>query len=311
MSILTVICLLAAMELDRRFGDPENIWSRFPHPVELFGKWIGFAERTLNVGGGRRWKGGAFLFVSCVFLAAFGSFSGFATGGEVIDILLAAVLLAHKNLTDHLKEVASQLRISLGLGRAAVAKIVGRDVSGLDSSEVAKAAVESAAEGFSDGVAAPCFWFLIFGLPGILVYKFVNTADSMIGFRDERFAEFGWAAARFDDLLNWIPARLSAVFILAAHGSLNRMGAVAGDAAAHISPNAGWPESAAAYALDLTLGGPRTYQGVRVDLPYFNENGRRQLEAADIDSVIRLINRTHRIVMSAAVAFIAVHLVLL
>ena len=305
MSAVTAVCLLAAMLVDRRFGDPDKIWSRIPHPVELFGKWISFAEQNLNAGDGKRWKGAVFLAASCLVLAALGLISKFVIFGEVIDILLAAALLAHKSLVDHLKEVASHLRVSVSQGRRAVAKIVGRDVSGLDASEVAKAATESAAEGFSDGVVAPCFWFLIFGLPGILVYKFVNTADSMIGYRSERFAEFGWAAARLDDVLNWIPARIAAAFILAAQSSISRLGAAADDARLHISPNAGWPESAMAHALDIALGGPRSYQGEFVDLRHFNDGGRRRLDAGDIDDSIRLIKRGHRLAMLTVAALAA------
>ena len=167
----------------------------------------------------------------------------------------------------------------------------------MDPSEVAKAAVESAAEGFADGVVAPAFWFAVFGLPGIVVYKFANTADSMIGYRNDRYREFGWAAARLDDALSWIPARIASALILLSHGSLDRFWRVVSDAKLHDSPNAGWPESAMAHAIGIALGGPRTYDGRAVDLPFMNSSGRRAIEPADIDSAVRSVRGTHRLLV--------------
>lgn len=310
MTAVSTFCLLVAMLLDKRFGEPNIIWSRIPHPVEWFGRWIRFTDESFNAGQGKKWKGVGLLVFSSVVLGLLGLLTRLIPGGELIDILLVAILLAQKSLEDHLKDVAAMLRVSLGQGRLAVAKIVGRDVSNLDSSEVSKAAIESAAEGFSDGVVAPCFWFLLLGLPGILIYKFVNTADSMIGYRNEKYNEFGWAAARTDDLLNFIPARLSAIIMLVTHWSLDRFSAVAEDASLHISPNAGWPESAMAHALDISLGGPREYQQEEVKLRYFNETGRQQLAAQDIDDSMRLIRRSHRTCLIALIILLVVQLIL-
>lgn len=313
MTAMSTLCLILAMLLDKRFGEPEVIWSRISHPVEVFGRWIRLADETINPPSGDRKlvKGVGFLAISCLILAILGLLTRWVPGGQIIDIAVLAILLAQKSLEDHLKDVAAKLRVNLDQGRAAVGKIVGRDVSHLNSSEVSKAAVESAAEGFLDGVIAPCFWFLILGLPGVLIYKFVNTADSMIGYRNEQYSEFGWAAARLDDLLNWIPARLSSVVLLATHGSLNRFKAMADDAILHVSPNAGWPESAMAYALDISLGGPRYYGQERVDLCHFNEAGRQQLTTQDIDHAIHLIRRSHRTCLFALLALLLLHLALL
>jgi adenosylcobinamide-phosphate synthase len=218
-------------------------------------------------------------------------------GGVVLEVIAIAVLLAQKSLRDHVAAVASGLQADgLPGGRAAVALIVGRDVAALDASGVARAAIESAAENFSDGVVAPAFWYLLLGLPGLLVYKIVNTADSMIGHRSERYAAFGWAAARLDDLLNFVPARLAALLIAAAAALTGRSAqhaiAVAWrDAALHKSPNAGWPEAATAGALDLALGGPRRYGELAVDGAWLNCDGRAEAGVADIRSALRLIDR--------------------
>ncbi len=201
--------LALGLVLDAIFGEPDWLWRRMPHPAVLFGRAIDRLEELLNAGARRRAKGAVaiLVLVVAVWLAAWLLSQGIFLG--VFEVLGAAVLLAQRGLTDHVGAVADGLRVSLAEGRGAVARIVGRDPETLDQAGVARAAIESAAENFSDGVAAPVFWFLIGGLPGIAVYKAVNTADSMIGHRSERFAEFGWAAARLDDLLNWIPARLA------------------------------------------------------------------------------------------------------
>ena len=297
MSALTTGYLLLALLLDKRLGDPDWLWSRIPHPVAMFGQLIAFADQRLNKGANSKLAGTVFLLLVCVSLFVIGWLAARLPGGGVLEVFAAFVLLAQKSLVDHVTGVAEALRIGLAHGRGAVSQIVGRDVSDLDSSEVAKAATESAAEGFADGVIAPAFWFAVFGLPGILVYKFANTADSMIGYRNERYEDFGWAAARLDDVLNWIPARIAGLLILLAHGSLDRIGFAVSDAQLHDSPNAGWPESAMAHALGIALGGPRTYGGRAVDLPFMNSGGRRSLQPADIDNAVSAVRRTHRLLM--------------
>jgi adenosylcobinamide-phosphate synthase len=216
--------------------------------------------------------------------------------GWLIQPIIVAVFLAQKSLVDHV--AATELGLSFGglaAGRAAVAEIVGRDVSILDEPGVARAAIESAAENFSDGVVAPALWYLVLGLPGLFIYKVVNTADSMIGNRSPRYAAFGWAAARFDDLLNFVPARFSALLIVATAalaGCDARAASLAArrDAPKHKSPNAGWPEAALAGALGLALGGPRRYGGDEVDGAWLNPTGRADAAPDDIRLAIRLID---------------------
>jgi adenosylcobinamide-phosphate synthase len=169
--------------------------------------------------------------------------------------------------------------------------IVGRDVAALDESAVARAAIESAAENFSDGVVAPVFWFVLAGLPGIVAYKLVNTADSMIGHRNERYAQFGWAAARLDDVMNYIPARLAAGLIALAMAAPEALDVMRADAGHHRSPNAGWPEAAMAGALGVALSGPRVYGGQRTNDRFVNPAGRRDLGSAEIAAAVRVLWR--------------------
>lgn len=296
--------LLAALLIDRLLGDPPWLWARLTHPVALMGWLIARLDTRLNNAAlpdaSRRSRG----IVAILLMAALGAAVGIlleATAawlplGFAAEALLVAVFLAQKSLIDHVRDVARQL-ISGGLpgGREAVARIVGRDVSVLDEAGVARAAIESAAENFSDGLVAPAFWYALFGLPGLLVFKLANTADSMIGHRTPRHDAFGWAAARLDDLLNIVPARLSALFIAAAAALIgfDSRGAVRAalhDASRHRSPNAGWPEAAAAGALGLALGGPRRYGEGAVDGAWLNPGGRRSAGAQDIRNATRLID---------------------
>jgi adenosylcobinamide-phosphate synthase len=186
--------------------------------------------------------------------------------------------------------VAHALRLSLRDGQMVVAMIVGRDTAVLDRSGVARSAIESAAENLSDGVIAPAFWFLVAGLPGLLLYKITNTADSMIGHRTPRHEAFGWAAARFDDLLNLIPARLTALLIALSHGWMNPA-PILRDAPLHRSPNAGWPEAAMACVLGVALAGPRSYHGEVTDFPLVYPEGRRDLGPDDIDRTVQALWR--------------------
>ena len=211
--------LIAAMILDAIFGEPEPVWRRLPHPAVLMGRLMGWLEARLNHGGLRRAKG-ALALAGMISVALAAGWLVVALPLQPLpEVIAAAILIAQKSLIDHVRAVADALDIGLPEGRREVAKIVGRDVEALDGPGVARAAIESGAENFSDGVAAPVFWFLIFGLPGMLVYKAINTADSMIGYRNERYEEFGWAAAKLDDLVNFIPARLSAALLALAAAS--------------------------------------------------------------------------------------------
>ncbi len=286
------LLLLIALFLDALLGEPEWAWSRIPHPVEFIGKIIDALEKSCNRGENRKAKG--ILVVAGLAVAAFmlGALVAAVPDYGLLELLFAAILLSYKSLVEHVTAVADGLRINLSEGRREVAKLVGRDVEQMEQADVARAAIESAAENFSDGVIAPAFWFLLFGLPGIMVYKVVNTADSMIGYRDERFGEFGMAAARLDDILNWIPARISAVLIAVTNRSWKQFRAIRRDAALHRSPNAGWPEAALAMALDIALSGPRNYGGVRTDFPYVNPDGKRELSVSDIYETLSALKKS-------------------
>lgn len=280
-----------AMALDAAFGEPEALWRRLPHPAVLMGRLIGAADRRLNSGSSRRLKGAALMLALCLGAWWTGHVIENLPFGAVFTILIGAILLAQKSLVQHVKAVATGLRTSLEAGRQSVAMIVGRDTSQMESPAVSRAAIESAAENLSDGVIAPVFWFLVAGLPGLLVYKITNTADSMIGYRTARHAEFGWAAARFDDLVNWIPARLTAVLIAVATGKITAWPKIRRDAPLHRSPNAGWPEAAMAIALDTSLSGPRSYDGKMSDFPWVWPEGRRNAGPKDIDASVKILWR--------------------
>jgi adenosylcobinamide-phosphate synthase len=315
-----LLILLAAIGLDRIVGDPPWLWQRVPHPVVIFGKGIDLFEMRLNTGAftpeGRRLNG-VFTIVALLALSIlFGMllsmiFHHLGFLGMILEIIVVAVFLAQKSLGDHVQAVADGLlRNGLEGGRQAVAMIVGRDPKTLDDAGVSRAAIESLSENFADGVVAPVFWYLIAGLPGILAYKMLNTADSMIGHKNERFLQFGWASARLDDLANWPAARLSAGFIAVA--ALLRLGAGAGrrslsaalrDSGLHRSPNSGWPEAAMAGALDLQLAGPRVYGGIRVSEPMMHAAGRADAGPQDILSGIRVFY-TACSVMAASVVLV-------
>jgi adenosylcobinamide-phosphate synthase len=285
------LLLAVALALDAVFGEPDVVWSRCPHPAVLMGRAVGWFDDLLNAGQARKAKG-----VIAVLVLSAGAFAlGWAVrtlpGGPVFEVLIVAVLLAQKSLVDHVRAVADGLRRSLEDGRRAVSMIVGRDTRELDEAAVARAAIESAAENLSDGVVAPAFWFLAAGLPGILLYKIVNTADSMIGHRTERHGDFGWAAARLDDILNWLPARLTACLIAVTGFDLGALRTAARDGPSHRSVNAGWPEAAMAHRLGLALSGPRSYAGEMTTDAILNAGGRREATAQDIDAATGVLWR--------------------
>ncbi|MXN99061.1 cobalamin biosynthesis protein [Shinella zoogloeoides] len=303
----TLFILFLALVLDRIVGDPDALWRRVPHPVVLFGKAIGAMDRLFNEkrlsAETRRFNGAtgiAVLLAASVFLgvvlhrvlASFGLF------GAAIEIAVVAVFLAQKSLHDHVRAVSVGLREGgIEGGRQAVSMIVGRDPATLDEPAVCRAGIESLAENFSDGVVAPAFWYALFGLPGLFAYKMLNTADSMIGHKNAKYLDFGWASARLDDLANWPAARLSILFIAAgawmAKGraaARAAIGAALRDAGLHRSPNSGWPEAAMAGALGIGLAGPRIYGGARVDEPMMNASGRTVATAADIDLSLRIFS---------------------
>ena len=289
-----------ALLLDALLGEPRWLWDRAPHPAVLMGRLIGWLDAWLNQGTARRAKG---VFALCL-LVALGLALGLALAalpGIWAEVIVGAMLLAQKSLIDHLRAVAAALALGVEEGRLAVGKIVGRDTAQMTPPEVARAAVESGAENFSDGVLAPAFWFALGGLPGLLIYKFTNTADSMIGYETPRYAQFGWAAARFDDLLNLVPARLSALVFMTLAGRLNEGGAVAADARLHRSPNAGWPEAAMARALGVALAGPRSYNGAMRDYPFVNAQGRRHADGDDIAQACQVLWRGWAVIVGLSV----------
>jgi adenosylcobinamide-phosphate synthase len=288
--MITPTLLTLALIADGVVGEPKKLWDRVPHPVVLMGRAVGLLDRTLNRGEDRRRKGIAAAAILVVGSFVVGGLIGALPGGPLFELVGAMVLLAQKSLVDHVRAVAAGLREGIGPARAALRHIVGRDPDTLDEPGVARAAIESAAENFSDGVVAPAFWFFLLGLPGMIAYKAVNTADSMIGHRNEKYAEFGWAAARLDDLLNLAPARLSAVLIaLVSRRRRLALRTALRDARTHASPNAGWPEAAMAAALDVALGGPRVYPDRTVEAPLIHAPGRLDATADDVDASVKLL----------------------
>ncbi len=285
MSVFAILSM--ALLLDALFGEPRWLWQRMPHPAILMGRAIEFGDTWLNRGALPHLNG-IFLMLLLSF-AAIGLGLLFQSIGWWAEVILAAILLAHRSLVDHVNAVARALRLSLGDGRKSVAMIVGRDTSQMTPQDVSRAAIESAAENFSDGVIAPAFWFLVGGLPGLFLYKITNTADSMIGYRTPRHEAFGWAAARFDDLLNLIPARLTAALLALVFRLLNAWRDIQADARLHRSPNAGWPEAAMARGLDVSLAGPRSYDGELRDFPFVHTHGRKDANPADIDAGCRAL----------------------
>ena len=277
--------LFFALLLDAALGEPKWLWSRLPHPAVLMGRAVTLCTSTLNHGRYKKIKGALTLIILIVLGACLGLILGFF--GPVAEVLCAAILLAQKSLVQHVRAVGNGARYSLHEGRRAVAMIVGRDTDQMDQHQMARAAIESGAENLSDGVVAPAFWLLLGGLPGLLIYKLVNTADSMIGYKTERYKAFGMAAAKLDDVANWIPARLSALLISAAAAftpscsARRALHTALRDAKKHASPNAGWPEAAAAGALNLALAGPRSYGEDLVDDQWMG-NGRAHADTPDI-----------------------------
>jgi adenosylcobinamide-phosphate synthase len=293
------LILTMALAIDYIFGDPKLLWKNYPHPAVLMGRMIGWFDAKWNKGRMRKAKGlVAITLMSFVGLLIGSIFWILPNTGilglifAVIQAVLLSVLLAHKSLIHHVREVASALSETLPAGRQAVSAIVSRDVRTLDEAGVSRAAIESGAENFSDGLIAPAFWFLILGFPGVLAYKIVNTADSMIGYRTEEYEDFGFGAAKLDDVLNFIPSRLSGLLICAAHFSQNAYTVMNEDAYLHRSPNAGWPEAAMAVVTDVALSGPRIYDGVATNDSFVHRMGRRDATDKDITASVKALNRT-------------------
>lgn len=310
--------LIFALLLDRFFGDPDWLWQRVPHPVALYGQMIGRLDDMVNRDRDRpdirRRKGVlvlAFLLVLSVLIGVLLSaiFDRLGWAGVLAEILVVAVFLAQKSLAEHVSAVASALKADgLEGGRRAVARIVGRDPDSLDEAGVCRAAIESLSENFADGVVAPAFWYALLGLPGLMAYKMLNTADSMIGHRSERHQDFGWAAARLDDVANWPASRLSALliaigafFVYGATAAKRAFNAAFRDAGLHRSPNAGWPECAMAGALRLSVAGERIYAGVVVREPRLNAPGRHAATVTDVERAVVVFQSSCNVLIGALI----------
>nr|WP_153215646.1 adenosylcobinamide-phosphate synthase CbiB [Tritonibacter litoralis] len=292
--------LIPALLLDALLGEPKWLWSRCPHPAVLMGRLVGWCDAHLNHGSHRRLKG--VLTVGLLLLIGAGLGYGASHLGPVVSVVIAAILLAQRSLVDHVNAVADGLDRDLSAGRYAVSMIVSRDTRNMDQSQVARSAIESGAENFSDGVIAPAFWFLVAGLPGIIIYKMVNTADSMIGYRTAHYLQFGWAAARLDDLLNLVPARLTSLLIAATGGRVLDLLDIRRDARLHRSPNAGWPEAAMARVLGCALAGPRSYDGKMQVFPWVHDAGRKTLTPQDIRKTSAILWRVWATFLTVSVA---------
>lgn len=294
--VITILPLLIGWSLDLLFGDPE----RLPHPVVLFGKIIGGLEHILNRGSYRRLKGGltAVILIGGVFGLTW--FSLHVLSDETwISVIVKAILifycLAGTTLIKEVKAVFSAVDISLENGRLQVGRIVGRDTSGLSPQEIRTAALETLAENLSDGVVAPLFWYAILGVPGMMAYKMVNTLDSMIGYKNERYRAFGCVAARIDDIANYLPARITAFLMVVVSGRMSLLLFVKRFGSKHASPNSGYPEAALAGILDCRFGGTHDYFGESVYKPYIGEN-HRDFTTFDADKAVS-VNRQVEIIM--------------
>ncbi len=294
--------MLTALLLDVFLGDRHRFFFIIPHPVVLLGQTISWLETRLNRSyrpdSDRLIRGTILCLALCLGTGALGLaihvLACVSLPFLILEIFLIYALIAQRSLFDHVRMVADALETGgIVAGRDAVSRIVGRDVTHLDENAVARAAIESCAENFSDGIVAPLFWALLFGLPGLMIYKTVNTLDSMIGHRSARYLYFGRFSARFDDVLNWIPARLSAFFIICAafltrkDNPRQALLTVRRDASRHPSPNSGWPEAAMAGALDLSLGGPRSYGSGPVEGHWIG-TGRTEAQISDIRRALKL-----------------------
>ena len=296
-----LILLLLALIVEAYIGEAKFVFNKIRHPIRIIGDIIGFFDTKLNREGrseaDRAFRGG----VVVVIIVSLAISVGFCIAwlslnhplGWIVEFLGLVSLISARSLYDHVSDVSTGLHKSVEEGRRAVAHIVGRDPNHLNKHGVARASIESLAENFGDGVIAPVFWYVLFGFPGILVYKSVNTLDSMIGYRTKRYQAFGMTAARLDDILNLIPARLAGLFIVLGSAfvptakPLKSLKIMLRDSRLHRSPNAGWPEGAMAGALNLSLAGPRYYTNQTVNDPWIGD-GKTSVKPRDISRALYL-----------------------
>lgn len=305
--VMLILPLLLAWLLDRWLGDPT--W--LPHPVVAFGRAISFCEHRLNKGRGRFLKGmlTAVVLVALTYLLTCALLRGASFYVSpwleaALEVILIFFCLAGTTLVREVQDVFRALDRSLEEGRRQVARIVGRDTQALSAQEVRTAALETLAENLSDGVIAPLFWYLLLGVPGMMMYKMINTLDSMIGYRNERYRRFGCFAARLDDVANYIPAQLTALLMIGVSGHPALWTFVRRYGRAHASPNSGYPEAALAGILDCRFGGPHDYFGEEVWKPYIGQND-RPLTTQDMEQAVR-INRRAEVCMLLLIVFIQV-----
>ena len=299
---MDILPFVLAWGLDLWLGDPIQL----PHPVVGFGKLIAKGERVWNKGKGRLWKGALMAIILVVAtLVVSDCLLGILPG--VLHTLVSALLIfycmAGTTLIREVREVFRAVDRSLEEGRVQVARIVGRDTSELSAQEVRTAALETLAENLSDGVIAPLFWYALLGVPGMLAYKMVNTLDSMIGYRNERYKDFGCFAARLDDVANYLPARITAILMVLASGKWSLLKFVWKYGNQHASPNSGYPEAALAGILNCRFGGPHHYFGQEVWKPFIGSN-ERLLNTRDMQVAIR-INRLAEVMMVVVVLFLS------
>lgn len=286
-SLYIITPLLLGWLVDKMIGDPEKL----PHLIVGFGRLIAFGEKRLNKGGMRKFKGAilSLLLIIGLFFLSLLAMNLLYESNLYLYIAVGAICvyycLAGTTLVKEVRMVFKATDISLDKGRKQVARIVGRDTSDLNAQQIRTAALETLAENLSDGVIAPLFWYLLLGVPGMLAYKMINTLDSMIGYKNDRYMQFGCIAAKVDDVANYIPARLTAFLMIVASGNLSLIKFVKRYGSKHASPNSGYPESALAGILNCRFGGPNNYFGKVVEKPYIGTND-RELVTADMERAV-------------------------
>jgi len=304
----SIIGLLIGFGLDQLFGDPEKL----PHPIVGFGHLISFGEKYLNNGKFLFAKGALmtiFLTVSIYFIPYL--FINITTNyNYIFNLLLTAIIvfycLSARTLRDEVRQVFEALEQSTDAGRKQLSRIVGRDTATLETQQIRSAALETLAENLSDGVIAPLFWFALLGAPGMLAYKMINTLDSMIGYKNDRYFYFGKFAARLDDVANYVPARITAFIMLLSANKLSKTDFVFKNGSQHSSPNSGYPEAALASILNCRFGGPNSYFGSIVEKPFIGSNN-RLLVLDDMQSAVK-INRYCEVIMIQLVSILMLFL---
>ena len=298
--LYTLLPLLIGWTADKLFGDPR--W--LPHPVVAMGKIIAWGEKRLNKGNKRMMKGALFstILILSSFLIILFIIKGLDYLSPYLSILFSSVVvffcLAGKTLIDEVRNVFVAVDSSVEEGRKQVARIVGRDTSALSPQQIRTAALETLSENLSDGVIAPLFWFILLGVPGMFAYKMVNTLDSMIGYKSDRYKQFGCWAARIDDVANYIPARLTSLLMIVVSGKISLLSFVRKFGSQHASPNSGYPEAALAGILNCRFGGSNVYFGQRVEKPYIGYND-KELTYTDLKIAVRVNIRTEILMVFA------------